>query len=81
MSIIKIDNLTKDYEHGRRVFDVSFNVEAGEVFGFLGPNGAGKTTAIRHIMGFSKPDKGRTSVYGCLIVIEKYQIVFLELQT
>lgn len=64
MSIITIDNLTKDYGHGRGVFDISFNVEAGEVFGFLGPNGAGKTTAIRHIMGFSRPDKGRTSVYG-----------------
>ncbi len=62
MSVIKIEHLTKDYGHNRGVFDVSFNVEKGEVFGFLGPNGAGKTTTIRHIMGFSKPQKGRTSV-------------------
>jgi ABC-2 type transport system ATP-binding protein len=34
------------------------------VFGFLGPNGAGKTTTIRHIMGFSRPQKGATAVNG-----------------
>ena len=46
------------------MFDVSFGVERGEVFGFLGPNGAGKTTTIRHIMGFSRPQEGETSVEG-----------------
>ena len=34
------------------------------MYGFLGPNGAGKTTAIRHIMGFSRPQNGRTFVNG-----------------
>ena len=63
-SIINIENLTKDYGHGRGVFDVSIQVEAGECYGFLGPNGAGKTTTIRHLMGFSKPEKGRTSISG-----------------
>ncbi|MGR5874691.1 ATP-binding cassette domain-containing protein [Bacillus pacificus] len=51
MAVIQIDHLTKDYGHNRGVFDVSFKVEKGEVYGFLGPNGAGKTTTIRHIMG------------------------------
>ena len=37
---------------GKGIFDVSFQVGEGEVFGFLGPNGAGKTTTIRHLMGF-----------------------------
>lgn len=55
MAVIEIDHLTKDYGHHRGIFDVSFSVNKGEVFGFLGPNGAGKTTTIRHIMGFSKP--------------------------
>ena len=64
MSVLQIEHLTKDYGHGRGVFDVSFNVEKGEVFGFLGPNGAGKTTTIRHIMGFSRPQEGTTSVDG-----------------
>lgn len=64
MSVIEVQNLTKDYGSGRGVFDVSFKVDKGEVFGFLGPNGAGKSTTIRHLMGFSKPDGGQTSIFG-----------------
>jgi len=64
MSIIHVENLTKDYGHNRGVFDVTFKVKEGEVFGFLGPNGAGKTTTIRHIMGFSRPQAGVTTVTG-----------------
>ena len=62
MAVIKVDQLTKDYGNNKGVFDVSFEVESGETFGFLGPNGAGKTTTIRHILGFSKPQKGSTWV-------------------
>ncbi len=64
MNIIEVKNLTKDYGSGRGVFDVSFSVNTGEVFGFLGPNGAGKSTTIRHLMGFSKPDSGETCLFG-----------------
>lgn len=62
--IIEVDGLTKDYGYGRGVFDVSLHVDKGEVFGFLGPNGAGKSTTIRHLMGFSKPDKGDVKIFG-----------------
>ncbi|MFD0898679.1 ABC transporter ATP-binding protein [Loigolactobacillus binensis] len=61
---LKVKHLTKDFGHGRGIFDVNFTIEPGEVFGFLGPNGAGKTTTIRHIMGFTKPGKGSASVLG-----------------
>lgn len=64
MPIIEIEHLTKDYGHGRGVFDISIRVDKGECYGFLGPNGAGKTTTIRHLMGFSKPQKGNTSILG-----------------
>jgi ABC-2 type transport system ATP-binding protein len=64
MSVIDVNHLTKDYGSGRGVFDVSFHVNEGEVFGFLGPNGAGKSTTIRHLMGFSHPDKGDTKILG-----------------
>ncbi|MFS8351376.1 ABC transporter ATP-binding protein [Bacillus nitratireducens] len=64
MAVIQIDHLTKDYGHNRGVFDVSFKVKKGEVYGFLGPNGAGKTTTIRHIMGFSRPQIGKIFVNG-----------------
>ena len=65
MRVIEVSHLTKDYGHGRGVFDVSIKVEQGMCYGFLGPNGAGKTTTIRHLMGFSKPQSGSTSILGC----------------
>ena len=62
MSVIKVDNITKDYGSGRGVFDLSFEVNNGEIFGMLGPNGAGKTTTIRQLMGFIKSDKGNAKI-------------------
>lgn len=59
MSVMRIENLTRDYGSGKGVFDISFHVARGETFGFLGPNGAGKTTTIRHLMGFLKPQSGK----------------------
>ncbi|MEC0245900.1 ABC transporter ATP-binding protein [Paenibacillus chitinolyticus] len=64
MPLIEIEHLTKDYGHNRGIFDVSFSIEKGEVYGYLGPNGAGKTSTIRHIMGFSRPQKGHSLVNG-----------------
>lgn len=49
---IEINHLTKHYGKHRGVEDVSFSVEAGDIFGFLGPNGAGKSTTIRSMLGF-----------------------------
>ncbi len=64
MSLITVSHLTKDYGHGRGVFDINISVSQGECYGFLGPNGAGKTTTIRHLMGFSKPQSGSTAIDG-----------------
>ena len=64
MQTIVVDGLTKDYGHGRGIFDVTFDVERGDVLGFLGPNGAGKSTTMRHLMGFSKPQSGHASIAG-----------------
>lgn len=64
MDKIIVNNLTKDYGHGRGIYDVAFTVKEGEVFGFLGPNGAGKSTTMRHLMGFSKPQKGDAVISG-----------------
>ena len=60
--VIDVRGLTKDYGQGRGVFDLTFQVERGQVFGFLGPNGAGKTTTIRQLMGFIRPDRGRAAI-------------------
>ncbi|MDV4149413.1 ABC transporter ATP-binding protein [Clostridium sp. AL.422] len=64
MNVIEINNLTKDYGDRKGIFSINFSVKKGEVLGFLGPNGAGKTTTIRHLMGFSKADKGSCSING-----------------
>lgn len=61
---VHIKNLTKVFSNGKGIFDLSFEVRKGEVFGYLGPNGAGKSTTIRHLMGFMKPKNGSTEING-----------------
>lgn len=62
--MIEVNNLTKVYPSGKGVFNVSFKVEKGEVFGFLGPNGAGKTTTIRQLLGFTNATEGNCTING-----------------
>lgn len=64
MGVLTIRDLTRDYGGGRGVFELSLAVGEGEAFGFLGPNGAGKTTAIRHLMGFLRPQAGACAIRG-----------------
>jgi ABC-2 type transport system ATP-binding protein len=64
MPIIEVTNLHKRYRDVVAVDDVSFTVEAGEIFGILGPNGAGKTTTVESIVGLRTPDQGTISVLG-----------------
>jgi ABC-2 type transport system ATP-binding protein len=62
--LIEVTGLTKSYGRKRGIVDVSFDVTAGEVFGFLGPNGAGKTTTMRLLMALLRPDGGRARIGG-----------------
>jgi len=62
--MIDVKNLTHIYRSGKGIFDVSFNVKQGEVFGYLGPNGAGKTTTIRGLMGFTNAKSGSAVING-----------------
>ena len=64
MAVIETDGLTKLYGKARGIEDVTFSVEAGEVFGFLGPNGAGKTTTIRTLLDLLHPTRGSARVFG-----------------
>jgi ABC-2 type transport system ATP-binding protein len=61
---IVVESLTKRFGDFVAVDNVSFNVKAGEVFGWLGPNGAGKTTTIRILLGLLTPTSGKTFVLG-----------------
>ena len=64
MRIIKVEDLTHVYPSGKGIFDVTFNIERGEAFGYLGPNGAGKTTTIRNLMGFCNANSGVAMIDG-----------------
>ncbi|WP_149205188.1 ABC transporter ATP-binding protein [Actinotalea subterranea] len=64
MDIIEVTNLHKRYGATTAVDDVSFTVEAGEIFGILGPNGAGKTTTVECLTGLRAPDRGTLRVLG-----------------
>jgi ABC-2 type transport system ATP-binding protein len=61
---IETEGLTKSYGSARGIEDVSFDVRAGEVFGFLGSNGAGKTTTIRTLLDLLHPTAGSARLFG-----------------
>jgi len=63
-TLIETRNLVKRYGDKVAVNNVSFDVQAGEIFGFLGPNGAGKTTTIKMIIGLLQPTSGSVKVAG-----------------
>ena len=61
---IEVRELTRCFGDFTAVNGISFDVRAGEVFGFLGANGAGKTTAIRMLVGVLEPSAGAARVAG-----------------
>lgn len=61
---IEARELTRKFGSFTAVDRISFDVRAGEVFGFLGANGAGKTTAIRMLTGLLSPTSGSATVAG-----------------
>ena len=61
---IRARDLTRTFGAFTAVDHISFEVGAGEVFGFLGANGAGKTTAIRMLTGLLAPSSGEATVAG-----------------
>ena len=66
--MIKVTNLSKQFNEKTVVDDVSFSVKRGEVLGFLGPNGAGKSTTMKMISGFLNPDHGTVQIDGIDVV-------------
>jgi ABC-2 type transport system ATP-binding protein len=68
---IAVEDLVKTFDQVQAVQGVSFEVAAGEVFGFLGPNGAGKTTTINMLCTLAKPTSGQARVAGHDVVHER----------
>ncbi len=61
---IRVQNLTKEYNHQRAVNQISLTVQPGEIVGFLGPNGAGKSTTMKIATGYLPPTDGTVEVNG-----------------
>jgi ABC-2 type transport system ATP-binding protein len=63
-SAIAVRDLRKSYDGLEALRGVTFEIEAGEVFGLLGPNGAGKTTTVEILEGYRRRDGGSATVLG-----------------
>jgi len=63
-NIVEIKNFQMRFGSKTVIKDLSFDVKAGEIFGFLGSNGSGKTTTLRALLGFYTPTSGELLVDG-----------------
>jgi ABC-type multidrug transport system ATPase subunit len=64
MSVIKVQALSKNFGALKAVDQLSFEVEAGQVYGFLGQNGSGKSTTIRMLLSLIHPSEGHIEMFG-----------------
>jgi len=62
--IISVKSVTKKFKEVVAVDNVSFDVDAGEIFAFLGPNGAGKSTTIKMLTTLLRPTEGSLFLSG-----------------
>ncbi len=64
MSIIEVNGITRYFGGLRALYDISFNLDKGEILGLIGPNGAGKTTLFNIIAGTFPPSSGSIRFNG-----------------
>lgn len=64
MTILEVENLSKNFKELIAVDDLSFSVPKGEIYGFLGQNGAGKSTTIRMLLTLVHPNSGSIRFFG-----------------
>ena len=64
MSLLSIEEITKEYDGIRALDRISLKVEKGSIKGLIGPNGAGKSTLFHSISGVEKPDSGKIYFKG-----------------
>ena len=65
--MLKIENLTKEFDGLRAVDNLNFSVEKGTITSLVGPNGAGKTTVFNIVTGIYRPDRGHVYVNGAKV--------------
>lgn len=76
--VIDIKGITKHYGKITALDDVSFSVNAGELFGLIGPDGAGKSSLYRILTTLLLPDAGEASLLG-LDVVNDYKKLRTEI--
>ncbi len=74
--MLHIENLAVAYGDVQALWDVSLDVQRGEIVVLIGPNGAGKTTLMRAVAGLHRPQKGRITFDGAALhTLAAHQIV------
>ncbi len=68
--VVEVESLVKRFGRFVAVDHISFQVKAGQIFGFLGPNGSGKSTTIRMLCGILMPTSGKARVLGYDVIRE-----------
>ena len=74
-SVIQVKNISKDFREVKAVDNLSFSVEAGQVYGFLGQNGAGKSTTIRMLLTLIRPTSGEIEIFGMNLFRHRKEIL------
>jgi len=69
---VSFNNVTKEFKNKTVLKGVSFNIEAGDIYGLIGENGAGKTTLLKLIVNLLKPTSGNIQVLGKEIKKDSY---------
>ena len=74
-SAISLENVSKKFKDFTAVNELSFDVKAGDIYGFLGPNGSGKSTTLRMIMSLIKPTSGSIKLFGDTLIENRHAIM------
>lgn len=72
MNRVSFNNVTKEFKNKAVLKGISFNIEAGDIYGLIGENGAGKTTLLKLIVNLLKATSGNIQVLGKEIKKDSY---------
>jgi ABC-2 type transport system ATP-binding protein len=72
--MISAQHLTKAFGTQTAVYDLSFEIPAGQIVGFLGPNGAGKTTTLKMLTGMLQPSSGSATICGYDLLTQTIEV-------